>query len=88
MQLLCMLYHTKTRLKANPALGRQTPKIQKHQSLTCVITMINLLRVYSHHTFHLVPVLFVGSLVLSCTSFPLTAAFPYSLYFMASPRPY
>lgn len=46
------------------------------QSLTCVVTMINLLIVWSYSAFHLVPVLFMNWLVLSWWM-----AFPYSPLF-------
>lgn len=44
------------------------------QSLTCVVTVINLLAVSSYRAFHLVPVSFVNKLVVSWWT-----AFPYSL---------
>lgn len=80
MQLLCMQYHTKTRLKENSVLDSQGPKIQKDESPTCVVIIINLLGVYSYRTFHLVPVLLVDRLILICTSFS-TKVFPLLLLF-------
>lgn len=84
MQLLCMQYHTKTRLKENTVLDSQGPKIQKDESPTCVVIIINLLGVYSYRTFHLVPVLLVDRLILSFISFS-TLSFLYCCFSIIFP---